>query len=88
MAYDILDPSRIERIRRGRKIPWTCSLRTRMKFRSLLQELVDLEQEPQDQECHNRAEALRDEIRSLPRFPVGYDPERDVIIPITSSTQR
>jgi len=88
MPIEILDPQRIQRPHQGRKIEWHCSLRVRMKFRSLLQELVDLEGEPQDAECHNRAEALRDEIRSLPRFPIGFDPERDVIIPVTSSAQR
>jgi hypothetical protein len=56
-----------------------------MRFRSLLFELVDLEQEPWSLEVANRQAALQDEIRSLPNFPTHYDPERDLIVPLTTS---
>jgi len=59
-----------------------------MKFRSLLHERVDLEQEPPSFEVESRMRALEEEIQSLPGFPKGYDPERDLIVPMTSSTQR
>lgn len=59
-----------------------------MKFRSLLGELVDLECEPASRERDQRAEALREDIRALPGFPVGYHPEDDTIVPVTASTQR
>lgn len=64
------------------------SLRVKMKFWSLLEELVDLEQEPASPECEERMEALREDIRSLPGYPRRYDPEADLIVPVTSSEQR
>jgi hypothetical protein len=86
MPIPILDPQRIQR-RPGRQIRWECSLKTRMRFRSMLQELVDLEQYPPS-ETREAMEALREDIRALPGFPVGYDPERDLIVPVTTSAQR
>jgi len=71
-----------------REIRWEVSLRTRMRFRELLGELVDLEQEVPSDEVSLRMEALREEIRSLPGFPRRFDPERDTIVPVTTSTQR
>ena len=87
MPIPVIDPQRIQR--RERQIPWPCSLRVRMKFRSLLAELVDLEQEsPSDPDVQQHMESLREEIRALPGFPKRYDPERDVIVPRTTSAQR
>jgi len=87
MPIPVIDPQRIQR--RERQIPWPCSLRVRMKFRSLLAELVDLEQEsPSDPDVQQHMESLREEIRALPGFPKRYDPERDVIVPCTTSAQR
>jgi len=71
-----------------REIRWEVSLRVRMRFRELLSELVDLEQEVPSDEVSLRMEALREEIRSLPGFPRRFDPERDTIVPVTTSTQR
>ncbi len=71
-----------------RKIEWPVSLRTKMKFTDLLNELVALELEPQEPETLARMAALRDEIRSLPRFPRKFHPERDVIVPVVTSAQR
>jgi hypothetical protein len=59
-----------------------------MKFRDLLHELVDLETAPQDLEVQARMEMLREEIRALPGYPRGYHPERDVIVPVTTSEAR
>jgi hypothetical protein len=59
-----------------------------MRFRSLLHERVELEAEPASFEVESRMRALEEEIASLPGFPRGYDPDRDVIVPLTSSTQR
>ena len=87
MSVEILDPRRIQRPGE-RKIEWRCSLRVRMQFRALLHELVDLEQEARDPEVAQAMEALREDIRALPGFPVGYDPERDLIVPVTTSAQR
>lgn len=81
----ILDPRRFAR--RGRRIEWPVSLRVRNKFRDLLGELVDLEQEPHSDAVEKRMEALREDIRALPGFPKRYDPERDLIVPITTSEQ-
>lgn len=87
--YQVLDPSRIVRGNRpGRRIEWRVSLRTQMRFRSLLGELVDLEGEPASPEREARAEALREDIRALPGFPVRYHPEDDLIVPVTTSAQR
>jgi hypothetical protein len=85
--YHVLDPQRIQR--HERRIEWPCSLRTRMKFRALLAELVDLEQESQrDPDVQAKMEALREDIRSLPGFPKRFDLDRDLIVPVTTSTQR
>ena len=87
MRYAVLNPQRIQR--RERRIEWPCSLRTRMKFRALLAELVDLEQDNQrDPQVLQAMEALREDIRSLPGFPRKFDPDRDVVVPVTTSTQR
>ena len=69
----------------GREIRWEVSLRTRMRFWDLLAELVDLELEPTSPELLERMEALRCDIRALPGYPRQYDPERDLIVPITTS---
>lgn len=87
MSYEILDPQRIERSQ-GRTIRWSCSLRTRMRFRELLSELVELESDPQTPEVANRMAGLRDDIRHLPGYPRRYDPDRDTIVPVTTSVQR
>jgi hypothetical protein len=58
-----------------------------MRFRTLLYELVDLEQESPSPEIAARQAALQDEIRSLPGFPTRFDPELDLIVPITTSKQ-
>ena len=87
MRYEILDPRRIRRAE-GRVIPWRCSLSVHMRFRDLLFELVDLENEPPTPEVQNRMAILQDEIRSLPDFPRNYDPERDEIEPVTTSAMR
>lgn len=92
MSWDVLDAAELRRNRRRRErereIVWHVSLRTRMKFRDLLHELVDLESYPATSESLMRMENLRDEIRSLPGFPRRYDPDRDVIVPVTTSVQR
>ena len=69
-------------------IGWGVSLRVRMRFRELLAELVDLEDDPDTPERTDRMFALREDIRALPNFPVRYDVDRDVIMPVTTSTQR
>lgn len=92
MRWQVLDAEELRRNRRRRegehRIEWPVSLRTRMRFRSLLHELVDLETWPQTPELLLRMEALREEIRGLPGFPRRYDPERDLIVPVTTSMQR
>ena len=88
-GYEILDAGRIiPADGSGRQIEWRVSLRTRMHFRDLLEELVDLEQEPESFERETKMEALREAIRTLPDFPRGYDPEQDVIVPVTTSEMR
>lgn len=92
MRWQILDPEVLRRNRARRegerRIEWPCSLRVRMQFRSLLHELVELETWPATEEREIRMERLREEIRSLPGFPRRYDPERDLIVPVTTSAQR
>lgn len=92
MRWQILDPADLRRHRRTRegerRIEWRVSLRTRMQFRALLQELVDLETWPVTPETVVRMENLREEIRSLPGFPRRFHPEKDVIVPVTTSVQR
>lgn len=79
----IIDPKRV--LRPGRTIEWRVSRRTHNRFRELLYDLVDREtQDPRDPEL----EAIRDDIRHLPGFPRGYDPENDVIVPVTTTEQR
>jgi hypothetical protein len=79
----ILDPKRI--VRSERRIEWRVSRKTHFRFRELLMELVDREhQNPHDPDL----EALRDDIRHLPDFPRGYDPERDVIVPVVTTEQQ
>jgi len=82
----ILDPRRF--IKPGRRIEWSVSLRVRMKFRELLHELVDLEQEVESPGVKQRMLSLREDIRALPGFPKRYDPDRDLIVPVTTSEQR
>ena len=87
--WEVLDRSRIVRgRRRGRRIEWRVSLRTKMQFYSLLAELVDLEQEPASPEREERRAVLQDEIRALPSFPRRYHPEDDLIVPVTTSEMR
>ena len=86
-GWEILNPQRLTRPQEKR-IEWRVSLRTRMRFRDLLSELVDLEQEVSSGEVSLRMEALREEIRALPGFPRRFDPERDTIVPVTTSAQR
>lgn len=89
MRYEILDPRRIVRGHRpGRRIEWPVSLRVQMKFYSLLEELVDLESRPADDDTEGRREALQEEIRGLPGFPRRYHPEDDTIVPVVTSVQR
>jgi len=92
MSWQVLDTSELIRNRRRREgerpIEWRLSLRTRMQFRALLHELVERETYPQTLENEMRMQNLREEIRSLPGFPRRYDPERDLIVPVTTSVQR
>ena len=92
MRWAVLDPDALRRNRARRegerRIEWRVSLRTRMQFRALLMELVDLETYPQTPETLMKMEALREEIRGLPGFPRRYDERRDLIVPITTSVQR
>jgi hypothetical protein len=85
MAYEILDPERIQPARATRKIEWPVSLKTRMRFRDLLYELVDLEMEPQTPEVLERMASLREDISSLPGYPRNAHPERDLIVPVTTT---
>ena len=59
-----------------------------MRFRDLLSERMDLEQEPQSFEVLARTQALEEDIRALPGYPKKYDPDRDVIVPVTTSSSR
>ena len=89
MRHAILDPKRILRAPRGRQIPWHVSLRTHMAFREHLHRLVALEFEDlRDPAVQEEIEALREEIRRLPGFPVSYNVENDVIVPVTTSVMR
>ena len=92
MRYQVLDTAELRRNRARRegerRIEWRCSLRTRMAFRSLLQELVELESYPQTLETEMRMERLREEIRGLPGFPKRYNVNLDLIVPVTTSVQR
>ena len=90
MAVPILDPHRIRRPGRpGRRIEWPVSRRTHMRFRELLHELVELESSDQfDPYERERMATLQDDIRHLPGYPVVYDCERDIIVPITTTAQR
>jgi len=86
-AFAILDPNRL--VRRGRTIEWPVSRRIYLKFRDLLQELVDAESLDQsDPEVRNRMETLRDDIRHLPGYPRSYDPEHDLIVPVVTTASR
>jgi hypothetical protein len=69
-------------------IEWSVSLKTHMRFRDLLSELVELELEPQDPEVKTRMAILQDDIRHLPGYPRKYDPDRDTIVPVTTSMTR
>lgn len=92
MRYAVLDPAELRRNRARRegerRIEWRVSLRTRMLFRTLLQELVELESWPQTLETAQRMEFLREEIRGLPGFPKRYNERTDLIVPVTTSVQR
>ena len=87
MRYEILDPRRIHKPH-GRTIPWRCSLTTHMRFRDLLFERVDLENEPPTPETQARMAMLEEEIRSLPDFPRDFHPDLDTIEPVTTSAMR
>lgn len=86
-AVHILPTSRVRR--RGRKIEWRVSRRVHSRFMELITELVELELAPQqDPEVQNRMATLRDDIRHLPGFPQRYNPDFDVIYPVTTTAQR
>jgi len=78
------------RLRRWRRrIEWPVSRRTHLRFRELLHELVALESEDQtSRDVLERMEALRDDIRRLPGYPMKYHPHRDLIIPTVTTAQR
>jgi len=87
LVVPVLDRSRLRRWRR--RIEWPVSRRVHLRFRELLHELVDLESGDQtDRELQQRMESLREDIRALPGFPVRYHPEKDLIVPITTTAQR
>lgn len=92
MRYALLDTNELRRNRARRegerRIEWRVSLRTRMRFRELLHERVDLESWPQTPETLLRMQVLEEEIRGLPGFPRRFDSERDLIVPVTTSLQR
>lgn len=88
MSYEILTPGRIQRANPGRRIEWHVSARTRMKFRDLLGELLELEQLPWEPEVEERKRVIQDDIRALPGYPRQYHPDRDVIVPVTTSATR
>lgn len=83
----VLDRRRVRT--RGRRIEWPVSYRTLQRFREALHELVELEDADQTSPwVRQRMEALRDDIRSLPGYPRGYDPENDLIVPTLTSVTR
>ena len=85
-GFAILDPNRV--VKRGRTINWDVSRRTYLRFRELLEALVDAELEAQDlPEVQQRMATLRDDIRHLPGYPRGYDPEHDLIVPVVTTAQ-
>jgi hypothetical protein len=92
MNWQILDTADLRRNRARRegerRIEWRVSLRNRMKFRALLHERIELESWPQTPEIQLRMQLLEEEIRSLPGFPRRFDPDRDLIIPVTTSVSR
>jgi len=90
MPVPILDPHRIRRPHRtGKRIEWSVSRRTHLRFRELLHELVELEDYDQtDPYVRERIATLQDDIRHLPGYPCSYDCERDVIVPTVTTAQR
>jgi hypothetical protein len=54
-------------------LEWRVSTSTRIRFVELLNELRDMHA------TNPRHHELLDEIRSLPGFPIGADPEADLI---------
>lgn len=87
--YEILDPQRIQRPVRGRRIEWRVSAANHLRFRDHLDRLVALEYENQRApEVLEEIAALQEEIRRLPGFPVGYNVEDDVIEPVVTTVMR
>ena len=62
-------------------IRWPVSPEVFERFNQIAFRLLDLV----DPNC-DEAWALRDEARSLPGFPRGYDEERDTIVPVVTQT--
>lgn len=84
----ILNPQRIQRTQRGRRLEWRVSARDHFMFQEHLTRLVALEYEAQTPEVWEEVEALREEIRRLPGFPVSYSIEDDVIVPVVTTAMR
>jgi len=85
-GFAILDPNRV--VKRGRTINWDVSRRTYLRFREPLETLVDLElADLTDPQVQDQMATLRDDIRHLPGFPRGYDPEGDLIVPTVTTAQ-
>ena len=83
--YDILDSHRIRRQNTHiRRIEWRVSTRTKSRFEDMLSELLEIEG-IDDPLINSQREALQEDIRSLPGYPRGYDPDRDVIVPVPTS---
>lgn len=63
----------------GQIIEWDVTLQTYEFFKEFMVQLQDY---PEDS---NEYQAIVEEIRSLPGFPVGYDPDHAHIIPMVTS---
>ncbi len=63
----------------GQIIEWDVTLQTYELFKELMVQIQDYEEDTPEYL------ALAEEIRSLPNFPVGYNPDTAHIIPIVTS---
>ena len=64
------------------RVEWRCSASTYQRFLDLTSCLDDLDPDDPESEC------LRDDIRSLPGYPLQADPHRDLIVPVITTVRR
>ena len=75
--------------RETNRIEWRCSRDNYYRCLEMYKRLAELEYANQaDPAVRDEAQALHDDILSLPGFPQHWDPNRDMVVPVTTTVRR